>query len=129
MTSGNLLSRQPLGNGLTLELWDRSRPVAGDRWLVACEARMAIPVEAGTLPPDLQAQAGEIARLLGKELIFSQKAERNFIAAGEVPATLKEMAQRFLDLAPGYFGHPDFPGNFIRKKYRELQQGQGGRQR
>jgi hypothetical protein len=38
------MSRHPLNNGLTLEFWDYSRPIAGDRWFVLLEVRIAIPI-------------------------------------------------------------------------------------
>ncbi|MEJ2071368.1 MAG: hypothetical protein P8X58_13355 [Syntrophobacterales bacterium] len=37
------MSLHPLNNGLTLEFWDYSRPIAGDRWFVLLEVRIAIP--------------------------------------------------------------------------------------
>ena len=48
--SPRLLDRHTLDNGLTLELWDQSRPLVGDRRFVCLVARMAIPVRAETLP-------------------------------------------------------------------------------
>jgi hypothetical protein len=57
MDSGKLLSRHALDNGLTLEHWDRSRPVAGDRWHVVLEASISISVTAATLPPELRPKA------------------------------------------------------------------------
>ncbi len=124
MAPEKIISRHPLPNGLFLELWDRSRPVAGDRWYVACEARITIPVHAAALPSDLQPPAAAIVAALGSEIVFSQKDERNFISASVVPDLLKEMSQKFLDLAAAYFGHPDFPGKLIRKKFLALQQRQ-----
>ena len=122
MTPEKLLSRHPLDNGLILEFWDLSRPMAGDRWLVVLEARIAIPVGAATLPPDLKAQEAEISRALGPEIVFSQRDERTFIAADEYPATLKEIEARLLTLAPSYLGHPEFPGRFIQKRFAEFQE-------
>jgi hypothetical protein len=116
-----LLDRHPLLSGLTLELWDHSRPVAGDRWWVCLEIRIAIPVGAGTLPPELQARAAQVVEALGEEIIFSQREARNFIAASEAPALLQDMQDRILALAPAYFGHANFPGGFIRKKFIERQ--------
>jgi hypothetical protein len=43
MTETALL-RQPLPNGLILEFFDRSRPMAGDRWQVILEVRLPVPV-------------------------------------------------------------------------------------
>jgi len=51
MTESLLLSRL-LPNGLTLEFFDLSRPMAGDRWQVILEVRLPIAVSAATLPPD-----------------------------------------------------------------------------
>jgi hypothetical protein len=122
MNSARILDRHPLANGLTLELWGHSRPLAGDRWFVRLEARIAIPVRAETLPPELQAQAALVLEALGEEIIFSQAEERNFIAASHAPVLLREMQDRVLALAQGYFGHAEFPARFIRKKFAEHQQ-------
>ena len=119
MNSPRLLDRHLLKNGLTLELWDHSRPVAGDRWFVCLAARITIPVQAETLPPELIAHSRRgLVEALGEEIIFTHREERNFIAASEAPILLQDMQDRILALAPGYFGRPDFPARFIRIKYR-----------
>ena len=123
MNSERLVHRQPLPNGLTLELWDQSRPIAGDRWYTLMETRIAIPVRK-YLPPDLKPQAGRVIEALGEEVVFSRQEERNFIAASEAPSIIEEMQDRMLQLAPGYFGHKDFPAKFIRKTYQTWQQRQ-----
>jgi hypothetical protein len=117
MNSVRFVLRQLLPNGLTLELWDRSRPVAGDRWYTFLETRIVIPVREDSLPPDLKPLADQIVAALGEEIVFSHTEERNFIAASEHPKLLKEMQDRVLALAPGYFGHGDFAAKFIRKTY------------
>jgi len=122
MNSPRLLARHPLDNELTLELWDHSRPVAGDRWFVCLSARIAVPVRTETLPPELKAHAVQVVDALGEEIIFSQEEARNFIAASEAPALLKDMQDRILALAPGYYGHADFAARFIRKKFAERQE-------
>jgi hypothetical protein len=121
MNSPRLLDRHLLDNGLTLELWDHSRPLVGDRWFVRLAARIAIPVRAETLPAELKAHAAQVVGALGEEIIFSQEEARNFIAASEAGALLKDMQERILALAPGYFGHADFAARFIRKKFAEHQ--------
>ena len=117
-----LLDRHPLANGLTLELWDHSRPLVGDRWFVRLEARIAIPVRSEALPPELKAHAAVVVEALEEEIIFSQGQARNFIAASLAPGLLQEMQDRMLALAPGYFGHADFAAGFIRKKFAEHQE-------
>jgi hypothetical protein len=121
MTAPRLLARQPLDNGLFLEIWDHSRPLVGDRWFINLEARIAIPVQVETLPAELKACAALVVEALGEEIIFSQQEERNFIGASEAPVLLQDMQARMIALAPGYFGHADFAGRFIRKKFAELQ--------
>jgi hypothetical protein len=120
-----LIARHPLDNGLTLEFWDHSRPVAGDRWLVVLETRIAVPVRADTLPPELQGQAAAVAEALGEEIVFSHRDERNFIAPTEVSAILNDMQDRGLAMAPRYFGHADFAAGFIRKTYADHQERRG----
>jgi hypothetical protein len=124
--SMRFMLQQVLPNGLVLELWDHSRLIAGDRWLVSLETRLIIPIQAETLPPDLKPLAAAIKTTLGPEVIFSQKDERNFIAETAAPALLKEMQDRVLKLAVGYFGHADFAPGFIRKTYAARQGRLGG---
>jgi hypothetical protein len=127
MSREKLVGRRRLANGLHLELWDRSRPVAGDRWQVVLEARMAVPVDKATLPPELFAKADAVQAALGPKVVFSRRDERNFIAAGDLPEILKEMETRLLALVPDYLGHPDFAPRFIRLKYAEHQEKQSWR--
>jgi hypothetical protein len=121
MNPPRLLNRRVLDNGLTLEFWDHSRPVSGDRWFVSLEVRLAIPVTVEVLPPELKGQAGQVVEALGEEIRFSHTEERNFIAAAQAPGLLKEMQERMLALAPGYFGHADFGARFIRQKLADLK--------
>jgi len=109
MMARKLLSRQPLDNGLTLELWNLSRPVAGDRWQVVLEARVAIPLTDATRPRQLKENLPELRAALGPEVVFSQKEVRHFIANREVEGLLEEMASRLVSSLKSYLGHPEFP--------------------
>lgn len=120
--NGELIARHPLANGLTLEFWDYSRTIAGDRWYMSLEVRIAIRITPDTLPPELREQAIQVRAVLGEDIVFSQKVVRNFIAATEAPVVLKDMQDRFLIMAPGYFGHPDFAAKFIRRKFMEKKE-------
>ena len=122
MNSARLIPRHLLKNGLTLEFWDYSRPIAGDRWFVLLEVRIAIPIKLDNLPPELRGQADQVKKTLGDEIIFSQKTERNFIAALEAPKILQDMQASFLNMALRYFGHPDFAARFIRGKFAQKQE-------
>ncbi len=122
MKSEKLLSRHPLNNGLDLELWDLSHPVAGDRWQVVMEARVLVPLTAATLPPEFLPQIDQVTAALGREIVFFQQEVRNFITASEVAGLLKEMTSRFLSSLTTYLGHPDFAAGFIRKTFAAYQE-------
>jgi hypothetical protein len=121
MNSPRLLDRHLLKNGLILELWDHSRPVAGDRWFLCLAGRITIPVQAETLPPELIAHTASLLGALGEEVIFPHREERNFIGASKAPVLLQGVQDRILALTPGYFGRLDLPNRFIRIKYAEKQ--------
>jgi hypothetical protein len=116
MNSGRLVHREVLANGLTLELWDHSRPVAGDRWYTRLEARINMAVRE-QLPEELKDQEAEVVAALGEDVVFARQEERNFISAAEHPGVLQDMQDRILALAPAYYGHQDFGAKFIYKKY------------
>jgi hypothetical protein len=117
MTPMKLLSRQDLRNGLVLEFWDLSRPLTGDRWQVVLELRVAVPVSAANLSPDLQDKQAEINKVLGEEPVFSKQEVRSFVSAGEIPALLAELQGQLHASLAGYLSHPEFAARFIRKKY------------
>ncbi len=122
MVMKNLLLRQNLPNGLVLEVYDLSRPMAGDRWQVVLEVRVPIPVTEAVLPADLKAQAPEVIEALGPEISFTQQEIHYFIDAREVPALLEEMQERLVQGLIEYLGHPDFAGRYLRKKFAEHQE-------
>ena len=124
MRAEKLISRHTLDNGLTLEFWDLSRPMVGDRWLIVLEARIAVAVGPATLPPELQGLEAEVVRALGPEVAFAQRDERNFIDAKKFEATVQEMKNRLLTQVKPYLGHPQFAPRFIGKKFDEYQQKQ-----
>lgn len=124
MTTKSLLLRRSLPNGLLLELYDRSRPMAGDRWQVILEVSVPIPVNEAALPADLKERAPEVIAALGPEIIFTQQEIHHFVDAREVSALLQEMQERLLQGLSDYLGHPNFAGRYIRKKFAEYQEKQ-----
>jgi hypothetical protein len=124
MRPEKLISRHTLDNGLTLEFWDLSRPMIGDRWLIILEARIAVAIGPATLPPELQGREAEVVLGLGPEVSFTQRDERNFIDAKEFEATIQEMKHRLLTQVKPYLGHPQFAARFIGKRFGEYQQKQ-----
>jgi hypothetical protein len=116
-----LIDRLELDNGQVLEMYDRSRAVAGDRWLVTLSARINVSVK-----PDYfsEAQAGEpdfreIVGLVGETAAYKYDKTRNFIEGKNKDEVLKELMQNFLDNNLTYISKPDFPRRLILRKYRE----------
>jgi hypothetical protein len=122
MTPVKLLSRQSLSNGLFLEFWDLSRPLAGDRWQVVVEVRVPVPVTAAILPPDLQPQMAQIIAVLGEEPVFAKQEVRQFVAQGEVAALMVDLQAQLHSSLAAYLAHPEFSARFIRKKYADIQE-------
>ena len=123
--SGNIIGQQQLDNGMELVLYDRSRVLAGDRWLVELTCESCIPVAAGSW----QIMAGEDPRLLpairemlGEKLVFASNKKRNFVAAEERETVLQEMVHQVRSSILGYLNRPDFPTKLFQKQYQEARQ-------
>jgi len=116
---GTLLKKIKLDNGLTLEFIDVSRKVAGDRYQVALQTRVTVPVEARWFSdndpgiPDLT----DIIARVGSTVEFEQKKERVFVDAREKQAVLENLVSVAEDFGVRYIGHPEFPKKLILKEY------------
>jgi hypothetical protein len=109
-----------LDNGLTLEIYDHSRPVAGDRWLVSFVARVEVRVKGeyfkGTLTPHIPFE--QIRKAVGDKTHYHHEKRRNFIAETEKDAVFRGLKERFLDTNLGYLSSPHFPRKLILSKYQ-----------
>jgi hypothetical protein len=114
-----LIDEVKLENGLVLELYDRSRPVAGDRWLVSFKARIDI----GVKPEYFEGQGSEspsfevIRETLGEMITYHYEKTRNFIAESQKDQVLKGLKERFLNTTLTYFSSPNFPRSIILSRY------------
>ena len=116
-----LIKTIDLENGLELKLYDASRKLAGDRWLVSLIARMEIPTNELLLKKDGSPllNIDEVRKALGEKLLFEQKREKIFIDEKEKDEVLKEIQDFFLSSSLSYFSHSDFPTKYILKKFNE----------
>lgn len=110
-----------LDNGLTLELYDHSRPMAGDRWLVSFVARLEVELKReffeGRHKPDVSFE--EIREAVGDKTHYHHEKTRNFIAEAEKDEIFKGLKERFLEANLVYLSSPDFPLKLILRQYRE----------
>ena len=118
-----LIETITLPNGLILELWDESRPMAGDRWLIALLARVEVPVLPeyfSTLNNSEQAYRDLLAGY-SDPLVFTQEKTRSFVDEKNIQSVLRELCQRFKDNLLSYLGNPRFASLYVMKKYGDLQ--------
>ncbi|MGB5984666.1 MAG: hypothetical protein WBG37_05120 [Desulfobacterales bacterium] len=119
-----LLEQIPLGPQLTLELYDCSRLLAGDRWKVILEARLEVALHPalweGSHPPE--PTRGAMTDILGETQRFVQRRERIFVSAQEREALMKGFVAGIKnDLVP-YLKHPAFVKRFLEKQYRKAKE-------
>jgi hypothetical protein len=114
-----LMERRELPNGVTLEFWDESRRVAGDRWYVG--VRAVVPIRLSDHQVDhIAPEVMEFVRTkTGDHLCFQLKEGKNFVADDEVDSVREEFKRLVLRNSLPYLSRPDFPSRFVSRKLRE----------
>ncbi|MCP4105170.1 MAG: hypothetical protein GY749_06485 [Desulfobacteraceae bacterium] len=117
-----LIKEIELENGLILKLYDRSRMIAGDRWLLSLIAKVEIFTDNVLLSED-DCKSGinpdDIKKELGDCVVFEQKRERNFVGHSVKDETFGSMCDLLTDSSVSYLSHADFPKKFVLKKLKE----------
>jgi hypothetical protein len=116
----SLVREIPLANNLRLDVYNGSRRLAGDRWLVRLIARIRIPVDTVWDPES----AGDVSKSAVKEKIgdtavFETVKTRHFIDEQKTGEAFASMQDQLVRHSAAYLGHPAFPMRFILKLYRE----------
>ena len=116
-----LIKTLDLENGLQLNVYDASRKLVGDRWLVSLIVRMDVPVTDALNKNSWQPieSINEIKDVLGDRVIFEQKRERIFVDSAEKETVFKELCDMFLNSQLSYLSKDIFPRQYILKTYRE----------
>lgn len=116
-----IIQQIELENQQTLFIYDHSRRIAADAFLVAMTAKMDVKVM-----PDLFAGVAldgvtieEITAVLGSSVTYEHRIERNFIMEKDRDEVLRELVKTFLDNLGGYVAKPQFPAKFVLKKYKD----------
>ena len=116
----NFVKAMELGNNLKLKIYDNSKKMAGDRWLISLIARINIRVDANSeLFSGPEYSREEIDRLLGSEVLFEQKRERFFIDEKNKESVFNELCESFINNTISYLSHPDFSKKFVIMKLKE----------
>ena len=116
-----LIKTIDLENGLELKLYDASRKLAGDRWLVSLIAKIEIPTNELLLKKDGSPllNIDEVRKVLGEKLLFEQKREKIFIDEKKKDKVMKEIQDSFLSSSLSYLSYSDFPKKYVLKKFNE----------
>jgi hypothetical protein len=116
-----LIKTLDLENGLQLNIYDASRMLVGDRWLVSLIVRMDVPVTE-TLKKDSRQpiiKINEIRDILGDSVLFEKKREKIFIDTAEKETAFKELCDMFLNSSLNYLSKDIFPKQYVLKTYEK----------
>jgi len=118
------ITGQKTGNVIAMNFMDRSRKIAGDRWLVELVGEMEIPI-----PQNFWDAVSEndtqlldcIQKKLGDRLRFSISRVRNFVADGDKKAVMDELLSRFEENIVPYMDKPDFVRKLFVRNFNEAR--------
>ena len=113
-----------LGNGLILEIYDQSREIAGDRWLVKMAAKIDIPIDRLHLGDGLNKQVSlnSLKESFDNFIRYEQKRERNFVGDQQKDTVFNDLVTSFLTSTRKYLSHPNFAARCAVREYLRQQQ-------
>lgn len=110
-----------LENNHCLEIFDDSRKIGADAYVVIMTAKMEIPVvqELFTIEHIAKDTFDDILETLGSPIVYQYKVERNMIMDHEKDEIFEGLVDTFLDNTGQYVAKPSFPEKLVLKEYRE----------
>lgn len=117
---GKMFEKITLDNGLVLEIWNYSRKLAGDRWLVGFLAQIGVE-------PSKEDFSDEKYYVLFFEktdgkVYYRYRKERTFIPEELVNEIFKNIKNNFLKAAIPYLSHPEFKDRLIKHEVKLFEQ-------
>lgn len=120
----DIIEQRSLENNMRLTVYDQSKKMAGDRWLIKIICEAELPVDDGffsrVVEADLALQA-EIREKMAGSVKFSAVKERTFIAETERAALVELMVADILTNMVTYLNKPGFPEKLFARKYEEMR--------
>jgi len=119
-----LIKTMVLKNGLTLEIYDQSREIAGDRWLVKMAAKIDIPIDQLHLDDGLNKQVSlnSLKESFDNFVRYEQKRERNFVGDQQKDSVFNDLVTSFLTSTREYLSHPHFAARCAVREHLRRQQ-------
>jgi|YelNatPaOPRAMG01_1025707.scaffolds.fasta_scaffold26967_6 hypothetical protein len=116
---GIMVEKIPLENGLILEIWNYSRKIAGDRWLVGFLAQIGItPSEKDFSNSDYYQKFLE--KTDGK-VYYRYRKERHFVPEDSISTIYSNIKENFLKAALPYLSHPDFKERLLKHEVKQFE--------
>jgi hypothetical protein len=121
--SEKLFETITLDNNLDLEIWDLSRVIAGDMWLVSLEARLNVPIEIEYLEtlPDKEKILAGLKDIFGREITYRYNQQKFFVDKNKKRDVFRENLERLKESVLKYLSRPDFARKLVLSKCRELK--------
>ena len=120
----DIIEQRSLENNMRLTVYDQSKKMAGDRWLIKIICEAELPVDEAFFSrvdeADLALQA-EIREKMAGSVKFSATKERTFIAETERAALVELMVADILTNMVTYLNKPGFPEKLFARKYEEIR--------
>lgn len=113
-----------LKNGLNLQMFYRSKTMAGDRCQVIFKVKIDVDIRPEVFSDKMSSDIAfqNVQNLLGNRTYFHYLKERNFVSENEKEEILETMKQDFIAANFRYLSSPDFPARLIKRNYlKELE--------
>ncbi len=101
-----MVERIELGNGLILEIWDYSRKIAGDRWLVGFLAQVGIKPTKEDFSSEIYFQ--KFVEKTDGYLYYRYDKKRTFVPESEVVKIYQNLRENFLKAVLPYLQTEQF---------------------
>ena len=117
------IEQMRLDNGLVLGIYDRSRPVAGDRWMVGFAAQIEVAVTPEHFPDNTSSDPSfdDLRRVVGERAVYRHEKVRNFIDAKQKDDVFGALKEHFLKTNLGYLSSAQFPRRLLLRNYFDAQ--------
>jgi len=111
---GKMIEKIELNNGLVLEIWNYSRKIAGDRWVVGFLAQIGV-----TPKKEDFSNAEYYEMFLEKtdgKVYYRYRKERTFVPEDQVSEIFSKLKENFLNVVLPYVSHPEFKERLIKRE-------------
>ena len=115
----DIIEKIPLNNGLTLDVYDKSRRVAGDRWLVHFVGAVTIDIERYYPDSESAPALNAVKGALGDTVCYCVEKKSHFVDQSEKDEVFKRLQNDFLNANLHYLSSPAFPPKLILRRYGE----------